>query len=497
MIGKAKAGRDINFIRTGIGAIGISFIVGVAVVVNNMSQPSPTLQLDIAGITEAFEDQGFLAPEDAAALQDQLVRTQADLDELRALNPDWAQEVNTVIDAVNNAEPDAARQAFANLRELIAERRTELRIEEARLNHAEATLLYSFEVSKAEPLLCAAAYLADQDFFYWIDCGEARMSVGDLKAAQAAFEKASGLTTDKPNSRDAMIAKNWFGNVHVSKGELSPALQVYEAGLKISRELAARDPGNADWAREVSVFLNKVGDVRRAQGDLPGALSVYEEGLQIIRDLAARAPGNAGWARDLSVSLNKVGDVRRAQGDLPGALTVYEEGLQIRRDLAARDPGNAGWARDVSVLLNKVADVRLAQGDLSGALTVYEESLQIARDLAARDPGNAGWARDVSVALNKVGDVCRAQGNLPGALTVYEEGLQIRRDLAARDPGNADWARDVWVSLWKMARIDTENAAQHWAEVVTRMEDLQVRGILLSPDELFLEQARANHSAAQ
>ena len=101
--------------------------------------------------------------------------------------------------------------------------------------------------------------------------------------------------------------------------------------------------------------------MRGAQGDLPGALAAYDEGLTIARDLAARDPGNAGWARDVSVSLDRVGDVRRDQGDLPGALAAYDEGLTIRRDLAARDPGNAGWARDVSVSLNKVGDVRGAR----------------------------------------------------------------------------------------------------------------------------------------
>ena len=99
---------------------------------------------------------------------------------------------------------------------------------------------------------------------------------------------------------------------------------------------------------------DQLGDVAR-QGDLPGALAAFDEGLTIFRDLAARDPGNAGWARDVSVSLNKVGDVRVAQGDLPGALAAFDESLTIRRDLAARDPGNAGWARDVSVSLDRSA----------------------------------------------------------------------------------------------------------------------------------------------
>ena len=58
----------------------------------------------------------------------------------------------------------------------------------------------------------------------------------------------------------------------------------------------------------------KVGDVRLAAGDRAGALSAYEESLAIMRKLAASDPGNAGWQRDVSVSLNKVGDVRLAAG---------------------------------------------------------------------------------------------------------------------------------------------------------------------------------------
>ncbi len=149
--------------------------------------------------------------------------------------------------------------------------------------------------------------------------------------------------------------------------------------LSIRRALASRDPGNAGWARDVSVSLNRVGDVRTAQGDLDGALAAYDEGLGIARDLAARDPGNAGWARDVSVSLERVGDVRRAQGDLDGALATYDESLSIRRALAARDPGNAGWARDVVASL-----ARMAQADPAQAVGYWAEAAERVADMAAR-----------------------------------------------------------------------------------------------------------------
>jgi hypothetical protein len=75
------------------------------------------------------------------------------------------------------------------------------------------------------------------------------------------------------------------------------------------------------------------------------------------RRLAASDPGNAGWQRDLSVSHNKLGDVQSAQGDLTAALASYRASLDIRARLAASDPGNAGWQRDLWVSYWRMATV--------------------------------------------------------------------------------------------------------------------------------------------
>ena len=43
----------------------------------------------------------------------------------------------------------------------------------------------------------------------------------------------------------------------------------------------------------------KVGDVQLAQGDASGALASYEASLAIAKRLAASDPTNAGWKKDL------------------------------------------------------------------------------------------------------------------------------------------------------------------------------------------------------
>ena len=84
---------------------------------------------------------------------------------------------------------------------------------------------------------------------------------------------------------------------------------------------------------------NKLGDVRVAQGDLGGALAAFEAGLAIAERLAAADPANAEWQRDLSVSWDRLGDVRVAQGDLGGALAAFEAGKAIRERSGGGGPG--------------------------------------------------------------------------------------------------------------------------------------------------------------
>ncbi|HTW28913.1 MAG TPA: tetratricopeptide repeat protein, partial [Acetobacteraceae bacterium] len=84
-----------------------------------------------------------------------------------------------------------------------------------------------------------------------------------------------------------------------------------------------------------------------AQGKLAEALTAFRDGLAIRERLAAADPGNAGWQRDLSVSHNKIGEVLVAQGKLAEALTAFRDSHAIFERLAAADPGNAGWQTDL------------------------------------------------------------------------------------------------------------------------------------------------------
>jgi hypothetical protein len=80
-----------------------------------------------------------------------------------------------------------------------------------------------------------------------------------------------------------------------------------------------------------------------AQGKVDEALKVYRDSLGIRERLAAIDPSNTQWERDLSVSYDKIGDVLVVQGKLDEALKVYRDDLAIGERLAAADPSNTQW----------------------------------------------------------------------------------------------------------------------------------------------------------
>jgi hypothetical protein len=87
--------------------------------------------------------------------------------------------------------------------------------------------------------------------------------------------------------------------------------------------------------------------VRKEQGDLSAALASYSESLELRRRLAAADPGNAGWQRNLSLSLGNVAGCFWEQGRASEASALAAEAVAISERLHGLDATNAVWPSDL------------------------------------------------------------------------------------------------------------------------------------------------------
>lgn len=150
--------------------------------------------------------------------------------------------------------------------------------------------------------------------------------------------------------------------------------------------------------RARAAILSRLGDVLVLQGDLAGALQACWADLEISERLARSDAMNAKWQHGLCVSHEKLGDVYAAQSSLIEALAWYQKSLTGIKRLAEADPRNAGWRCDVLGSLTRVAGVHELLNDHVQALRHAEEALAIGQRLIALDATNQTWRTDTEAA---------------------------------------------------------------------------------------------------
>ena len=124
----------------------------------------------------------------------------------------------------------------------------------------------------------------------------------DPKRALEAFEKALALDPDDIESL------YWAGYIQIDYGDLNKAQKRLARVMQLAE--TGDEPFYKFWAR------NGLGDILVKQGDLQAALKSYQKSLAIAERLAASDPGNMEWQRDLSVSYEKIGGVQKDQGGM-------------------------------------------------------------------------------------------------------------------------------------------------------------------------------------
>jgi hypothetical protein len=103
-----------------------------------------------------------------------------------------------------------------------------------------------------------------------------------------------------------------------------------------------------------SIVLNVSGDLARVEGDLPAARRAFEAALAIATRLAAADPANTEWQRDLSISHIKLGELLFSEGNVHAAKGTYRLAAEIVKQLVARDSTNAQWRADLEWLERKL-----------------------------------------------------------------------------------------------------------------------------------------------
>lgn len=303
--------------------------------------------------------------------------------------------------------------------------------------------------------------------------GAVRLEEGNHGAAMVAFTEAHERSTalhlrapgDGQRLFDLAQAEYWIGFVAWQQGRLDDA----EAWLTTYRDsairLAAMDPGNFDWQREVSYGHHNLAVLDDIRGRYAQAEASERKVLELLRAWSAERPDDVELRGEHADTLSWLGGLASKQGKLAEAEALFaDEVAAVTRNIAD-DPLNMAWRKELNEATLFLAEVQLKRGRIEQANATIDAVAPLVDALAGQDPSNINWqvtrgrCRLLQAHATSQSDPAAARALAAQAIAIFTQAHQ-------REPesqSNRQWLAKAHQSSARLAlsRGDPEDAAAH------------------------------------
>lgn len=324
--------------------------------------------------------------------------------------------------------------ALANQGAALAELR---RFGEAREVFAEARIGYRELIDRGggEPALLAQF----ADLLAWASSNE--HAAGDLDRAvalrQENLELLGGLASRQstPTVRnDLAVARDFLAKLYLSRGDLALAEAEDRAALTLFAELAAGDPENADWQRNLAGVQGNLGWLLWLDRRPQEAVLELAAARERLTDLVARSPDNRVFRRLRASAAGRLGEVTVALGH-PGAEALLEEGEREVQALLLADPNDTRSRLTLAEVLRGRIALARSRGELAAVPMLAQRALALLGDDPEAEDGNLMLRVRMALVVGDRQAAGRALASLehrrPGSRQVAELAALLAAESAA------------------------------------------------------------------
>ena len=229
--------------------------------------------------------------------------------------------------------------------------------------------------------------------------GQVRLDEGNHEAALEAFREAHSRSTllyqrDEQNGQrlfDLAQAEYWIGYVAFQQGRHEEAGQWFTRYRDSAIRLAAMDPGNFEWQKEMAYGHQNLAVLDESLGRYPEAERSMRAQLALFRDWLRQRPDDHDLRFEAANVASWLGSLSLRQGRLADAESYFVEQTSAMRRNVAEDPRNARWQEVLVDALLLLADVQAQRGRRPEAIASVAQAEPVAAALAAQDPSNNYW----------------------------------------------------------------------------------------------------------
>jgi tetratricopeptide (TPR) repeat protein len=197
-----------------------------------------------------------------------------------------------------------------------------------------------------------------------------------------------------------------FGKALDRQGNLPGALEYHRRALQQFEQLLHGDASNPRVRSGYGVVQRLIGAVLTRQGRTDLAIVAFENSLATAEKLAADEPTNQAWLRELTFSHTHLAAARAQAGELRLALEHQRKGLALTEQMAAQDATNASSQSDLADRLWQLGELLVRDAEPEPALAAFERARTINDALVAQAPADPAWAERARKLRKTVATCC-------------------------------------------------------------------------------------------
>ena len=274
-----------------------------------------------------------------------------------------------------------------------------------------------------------------------------------------------------------------IGNVQRDQGNLSKALQSFQAAAALAERLAQAAPDDMKRQLAYADILTYLGTVHWYQGGLDEAQHSFEMAHTHVQKAQARAERQPELRSTLLFQLvgldNNIGHVLEAHGRLDEATARYQTMLAESGKLVGMETGTdrAQWDAMSGLAHNNLAKMALQRGDVRAAVAQYHADLDIEAKLARLDPRNNDQAEKELISRATLGRTVAMTGDVATGIADMKQAMDLVRRLLNIEANSTSFQEDEGIYSTQLARFlrlaeDPVGARALSAQSITVMDKL-------------------------
>ena len=229
----------------------------------------------------------------------------------------------------------------------------------------------------------------------------------------------------------------WLGELARKRGELRQAEAAYRQYKGLAGRMVAIAPDNLKWRMEALYADENLGIILRGQRRFDEASRQFAIGLQTMEGVAAIDPGNGTYQKELANLLAWSADAERDRGNLDAAIEFRQRQVDFLGKVISAGARDVDFHRRLITASQALGILHRDRGQLAASVEHLWHAVEEADQLIPIEPNNMLWTSAAAGARLELARSLLAHGRREEASQQTGIGCSIVASLRSRDPASA------------------------------------------------------------